>query len=409
MKSAGGMRVPDEDELPPLPSPDMAQIHLEGFCPLRVPMRDCEALLRDLRKWKNKHARAMDMNSDVVPESFKAVVAARKCVLLTAAVNDLYLRIRQQLSFFNHSKARSSPKKTAALQQKIREGTLSIRQASSQCGLRAVDALNVLVGKKSKRAQLRRHQTALLNALHQQREMHLDLARRTGEKPGWHAYNAAQKAKELAAVIQDNDKVFKEVDAVNDSVANAGDSGEELILSVLLEKCGVKRDDFWTEAELKAQNAAALKEGRERPYLKTPDFLFKKTVSINGRCVRWIDSKNNLIVPGVTIPPQITKYKRQINAYVDSFGPGMVLWHFCFFQSTQKLYSKPEMVFELSVPEAKEKAIAAGKAMYKRGVSIPCPLARAVIEAALEKDKQLTLEQLQTHEGAPDAAEATAP
>jgi len=50
--------------------------------------------------------------------------------------------------------------------------------------------------------------------------------------------------------------------------------------------------------------------------------LFKQIVNINGRCVRWVDSKNTLILQNLTIPPQVAKFRQQINAYVDSFGPG---------------------------------------------------------------------------------------
>ena len=169
---------------------------------------------------------------------------------------------------------------------------------------------------------IQRH-ASLLAQLEQQRDLALQAAAAKGCGPAgdWHSYKASEKVKKMQVLMAQNQATLKEVDALNDTVAQLGDSGEEVILD-LLKACAVPRDSFWTEEDLKAQNALAIQEGRDPPHQRTPDFLFKEEVIINGKPVRWIDSKNNLIIPGITIPPQLSKFRRQINAYVDSIGPG---------------------------------------------------------------------------------------
>jgi hypothetical protein len=108
------------------------------------------------------------------------------------------------------------------------------------------------------------------------------------------------------------------------------------------------------------------------------------------------------------------------------------MWHTCFFEDTSNLYAQPNMaricrepdelpassmllvhlpyaralwtdqgtimlvvfcrrwssrlllwqVYELSSPCAKDAAIAAGRALYRQGIFMECPLARAAVEAA---------------------------
>ena len=111
-----------------------------------------------MKTWKATHARDIDINDETVPPSFVKLVTSQRCALLSAVVEDIYLRFRQQMSFFNHCKLRadsdSAKQRRLDLQNKVREGVLSIRDAASQCGIRACDALNVLVGKKSQRKKV---------------------------------------------------------------------------------------------------------------------------------------------------------------------------------------------------------------------------------------------------------------
>jgi len=101
-------------------------------------------------------------------------------------------------------------------------------------------------------------------------------------------------------------------------VQKAGDSSESKLLTFLLQQ-GITRDMMETEQEQK-QRPLHLRNKR------TPDILFRSPVTIQGKRVHWIDSKNVFILPGACPSYEIRKLKRQMNAYVKMFGPGMIVW-----------------------------------------------------------------------------------
>lgn len=60
---------------------------------------------------------------------------------------------------------------------------------------------------------------------------------------------------------------------------------------------------------------------------RTPDYLLKKPVCVNGQRVHWIDCKNAVMVPGACRDRELNRVLRQMNAYRDLFGPGLIIWN----------------------------------------------------------------------------------
>lgn len=72
---------------------------------------------------------------------------------------------------------------------------------------------------------------------------------------------------------------------------------------------------FWTEKE---------RAGEE----KTPDFLFKNAVNIEGKEIHWFESKA-YFADGVEIKKS---YNKQFKHYVELFGPGIVVYWWGFVE-----------------------------------------------------------------------------
>ena len=64
----------------------------------------------------------------------------------------------------------------------------------------------------------------------------------------------------------------------------------------------------------------------EKKTLKTPDILSKTPVIINGRIIKWMDSKNMVFTPGTADEREIEDFKKQINDYCKLFGEGAVVF-----------------------------------------------------------------------------------
>ena len=124
--------------------------------------RNCYRVLGDIRRWKNCHVRSLDINCEEVPPSFAQMVRAQRCELLLSVTEALFLRLRQQISFFNHCKLRSQGGAGEQWKQAVWDGKASLRQAATACGVRSCDGITVLIGKKKRRAALRRHHEELL-------------------------------------------------------------------------------------------------------------------------------------------------------------------------------------------------------------------------------------------------------
>jgi len=63
----------------------------------------------------------------------------------------------------------------------------------------------------------------------------------------------------------------------------------------------------------------------------TPDVLFDELQIIRGKQVNWIDAKNAGDIPGVTPERVMEALRRQVEKYVERFGPGAILWTKCGF------------------------------------------------------------------------------
>jgi hypothetical protein len=128
----------------------------------------------------------------------------------------------------------------------------------------------------------------------------------------------------------------------------------------------VPRSRFWTEAELMAMNRRARAAGAATvPYPRTPDVLFRRggggaagaPVLVNGRPCSWLDSKNMLLVPGVSEPQEVEGFLAQVDAYCELFGPGAVVWHRPFLEDLADLLAQPAQVAMFTVeasPGSKE-------------------------------------------------------
>ncbi len=67
-------------------------------------------------------------------------------------------------------------------------------------------------------------------------------------------------------------------------------------------------------------------------YGKTPDFLLKKPIKMNGYSIKWIESKANF---GDKVELR-KNMSRQLKPYVELFGPGVVLYWFGHIEPAPK-------------------------------------------------------------------------
>ena len=80
-----------------------------------------------------------------------------------------------------------------------------------------------------------------------------------------------------------------------------------------------------TEEEKEEKKGKKEKKKIDEP-ICTPDILFHEPIKINGRTVKWLDSKKCLLLPGVSSKQEVDKGIRQMAKYTDQFGPGAILW-----------------------------------------------------------------------------------
>jgi hypothetical protein len=132
-----------------------------------------------------------------------------------------------------------------------------------------------------------------------------------------------QQWAELAVSVSDQDKI-RGVAANKVSRAQCLQRGKlgEMELEKALAEAGVHREDYWSEAETLEREEAATAAGERC----TPDVLFKKAVTIQGREVKWIDAKYKLLIPSVSFTREVADYDKQMAKYVARYGPGAVLW-----------------------------------------------------------------------------------
>jgi len=98
--------------------------------------------------------------------------------------------------------------------------------------------------------------------------------------------------------------------------------GETRLESTLL-AAGICREEYLTEDELRE----AQMQQFGRIVYATPDVLFRQGHLVNGSSVvHWIDSKGSCLLPGLCFGSQLQKLKRQLEHFVELFGPGLVVW-----------------------------------------------------------------------------------
>jgi hypothetical protein len=131
------------------------------------------------------------------------------------------------------------------------------------------------------------------------------------------------------------DKVSREIRK------KVGDLFEKNMIKTLVDD-GIPRDSFLTEDFMNSENEAAAKAFKMPKYDRTPDFLFKKPVDINGHFVIWIDCKNCVILKELMSEFSYKEYLTQINDYCRHYGPGLIVFHRPYFD--RKEYEFPDMV-----------------------------------------------------------------
>ena len=78
---------------------------------------------------------------------------------------------------------------------------------------------------------------------------------------------------------------------------------------------------YLTENDIKAA-------AEDQQDIKTPDFLFKKSIKINGKESFWLESKASFGSPN----EMKRNYKKQLNPYEKLFGPGIVIYWYGFVE-----------------------------------------------------------------------------
>ena len=120
---------------------------------------------------------------------------------------------------------------------------------------------------------------------------------------------------------------------------DAGAAGEEIIEQIL-NKNKIIPSMYFTQAQLEKIDT-----------IKTPDFLFKTPIRINGKLIKWIDSKNSIIMPKITDGQIITDFKKQIDSYCELYGEGAVIFLNPYLDEylKTKIYKYPELVTTFNV------------------------------------------------------------
>jgi hypothetical protein len=123
--------------------------------------------------------------------------------------------------------------------------------------------------------------------------------------------------------IKDN-RLRKEISqVVNNDIVYSPEGNE---MQYARGKKGEKRLCVWLDRQkLKYQTEEQLK----RKYQKTPDALLSKPIQTNGMSIHWIESKASF---GDEIEIR-RNTKRQLRAYTELFGQGMVVYWFGFIES----------------------------------------------------------------------------
>ncbi len=81
----------------------------------------------------------------------------------------------------------------------------------------------------------------------------------------------------------------------------------------------------------------------KKKYPKTPDFLLKNLIEINGEPVRWIESKYSI----GDLEKVKYDYRRQVDQYLHLFGPGLIVYHLGVLPSAKEwLEHKGVLVLE---------------------------------------------------------------
>jgi hypothetical protein len=126
----------------------------------------------------------------------------------------------------------------------------------------------------------------------------------------------------------------------------SAERGETFLESELKRVLKITADDFITEQDVKS----SLSEDEAVPL--TPDVRFKTPQLILGKMCHWAEAKHSVVVPGLSPDKIIADIKRQTDKYVETFGPGVILWTKCGF---------PESIhaeFSQSILHAVPKAVA---------------------------------------------------
>jgi hypothetical protein len=137
-----------------------------------------------------------------------------------------------------------------------------------------------------------------------------------------------KKLKELLSnnILSNFDKEQFHIAEENDIYVtlNQNDQSEQSILfEKHIEDILIKNSvDYKTQTQL--TNEQVIKYGKA---INTPDFLINSELIINSKKINWIDAKNFY---GCNINFMVSKINKQIKKYLDSYGPGCIIFNHGF-------------------------------------------------------------------------------
>jgi hypothetical protein len=128
-----------------------------------------------------------------------------------------------------------------------------------------------------------------------------------------------------AKLLSSEDKLFGYLLNVDGKVKlkESGNFGEKLTMGDF-DQIGIDQDAYQTEeVQRLALKTNDFSSGSGKG---TPDFLFHTPIAIFGQEVSWIEVKNFVVIPELSLDDRVDRFINQVKRYLTSHGPGMVLF-----------------------------------------------------------------------------------
>jgi hypothetical protein len=127
----------------------------------------------------------------------------------------------------------------------------------------------------------------------------------------------------------------------------SGNFGEKLTMGDF-DLIGIDHDAYQTEEGQKlAFKTNDFSSGSGKG---TPDFLFHTPIAIFGQEVSWIEVKNFVVIPELSLDDIVDRFINQVTRYLTSHGPGMVLFTRDGFSQSLRDKVPTEIILATRVP-----------------------------------------------------------